>query len=203
MRKDLLLPGLRNPASRHRKRGAALPLAAALVLSALTAAAHAGPITGDTVTQSFVAGYSFWNNLSTSPQTIPTGYTFGLSGIPILNMSIDGNGTITFGPNGISCGSGCGYNFSGATYEFTLDNAAPSITSLGVTSNDPGLALSLTQVGVRSFDVSIGGGGGTTGVDETIAQLNFAHVAAPEPGALALLGSALILVGMIRIRRTV
>ncbi|HEY1934816.1 MAG TPA: PEP-CTERM sorting domain-containing protein [Acetobacteraceae bacterium] len=203
MLKTLSSIGFRNHLRRYRLLRAAAAIAAVAMSATLTVEAHAGPITGDTITQSFVSGFSFWNILSTSPQTIPTGYTFGLSGIPILNMSIDGNGTITMGPNGISCGSGCGYNFSGATFEFTLNNSAPAIASLGVTSNDPSLALSFSQVGARSFDISIGSGGGTTGVDETIAQLNFAHVATPEPGSLVLMGSALIAIGMIRRRRVV
>lgn len=167
------------------------------VLSCLlfTGSAFADPLTGASVSQSFVSGFSFFNTMPTGAQTIPTGYTIGLSGFPIQDMNISTTGLISFTPNGQSCSSGCGWNFSGATYQFTF-TGAPKITGLTITQNDLNNGVNL--IDDHTFQVVVNSGSGFTNRNFTYAQLQFAP-AVPEPGSMLLFATGLG--SLVRLRR--
>lgn len=160
-------------------------------------AASASVLFGDTVSATLVSGNTSLWGVAGGPQSIPVGYDLNTPFIPILDLSLDVNGLITITPDPTSCGSGCGWNLGGATFEFTLDPSAPVIIGLTTILSDPNLGATLLDVDGSSFEVQFSGtGSGTTNADVTQGQLLFA----PEPGSLLLIGCGLTYFAVLRRR---
>jgi hypothetical protein len=178
-----------------RLLGASLAVAA----WALPAPAGAAPLDGVTVSATGGGGL-LWEVVDGSPHAIPAGYSFGLSGFPALQLSIDVTGLITVTASAQSCSTGCSFNLGPMTFDFTLDGSAPAILGLDNTLTDPDLGVTLSMVDADTFRMAVAGSasGIFTNVDVTTAQLDFA---VPEPASMAALAAGLLGLTAIRRRR--
>ena len=169
---------------RHVLHASALLLVAAGAMNAST-------LSGDTISATLTAGNTtLWGISSVPAQPLPAGYTLGLSGFPVLNVSIDADGLITLNPSGQSCSSGCGWNLGDATLQFVLDAGAPQITSITTETFSASLGATFALGDGHTFDINFTTpAGGTTNADLTIGQLEFAQT--PEPATFFLGGAAL------------